>query len=178
MLANFPESGISNETVTLVKFTENHITEKYLSWLNDKEIVKYSNQRFVKHSKESSLEYLASFLENQNLFLAILDTKTHITIGTMTAYINLNHNTADIGILIGEKSSWGKGYGYRSWCLLVDWLLDIQKVRKVTAGTSSKNIGMINILRKSNMQREAIRKSQEIFDGIETDIFLFSKFKK
>lgn len=176
MLSSFPQSGISNELVSLVKFSDHHISKEYLSWLNDKDVVKYSNQRFLKHNKYSATKYLSNFSNTQNLFLAIFDNSKNNMIGTMTAYIDENHNTADLGILIGKKSTWGKGLGYHSWSLLTEWLLNVHKIRKVTAGANAKNIGMLKIFKKSNMKQEATRKGQELIDGQETDIYLYSRF--
>ena len=178
MLSNFPDSGISNKFVSLVKFCDHHITSEYISWLNDEEIVKHSNQRFFKHDAHSSATYLSSFTNTSNLFLAVINQSSNKMIGTMTAYIDENHNTADLGILIGEKSTWGNGFGFYSWSLLLEWLLEHQKIRKVTAGTNSENIGMLKIFQKSNMSHECTRKAQELINGKETDIYLFCRFNQ
>lgn len=178
MLSNFPDSGISNKFVSLVKFCDHHITSEYISWLNDEEVVQYSNQRFFQHDTNSATRYLLSFTNTQNLFLAVIDNSSNKMIGTMTAYIDTHHNTADLGILIGEKSTWGHGFGFYSWSLAIEWLLEVQKIRKVTAGTNSKNTGMLKIFYKSNMKQEATREAQELIDGKATDICLFCRFSQ
>jgi RimJ/RimL family protein N-acetyltransferase len=94
----------------------------------------------------------------------------------MTIYINKNHKTADIGILIGKKSCWGKGMGLDAWNTCITWLFDKKNIRKITAGTLDLNLGMISIMKKSGMQQEAVRSKQEYCNGDYRDILYFSKF--
>jgi hypothetical protein len=90
-------------------------------------------------------------------------------------YINSHHQTADVGILIGNTSHWGKGYGYEAFTLAVESLLQA-KLRKVTAGTMACNLGMIKVMEKCGMALEATRTAQEVLDGQPVDILYFAKF--
>jgi len=107
-----PPSGsvLRGEKTILRPFEESDITERYLGWLNDPEVVRYSNQRFVAHDRESSVRYLRSFAGTANLFISVLSLDTQYAIGTMTAYVAIHHGTADVGILIGDKSEIGRAH--------------------------------------------------------------------
>ncbi|MBV5336635.1 MAG: GNAT family N-acetyltransferase, partial [Deltaproteobacteria bacterium] len=83
---------------------------------------------------ESSRSYLRSFKNSENLFLSICLKDNHRPIGTMTAYISKYHGTADIGLLIGDCGQWGKGFGLEAWSLLMQYLFDHYRLRKVTGG--------------------------------------------
>jgi [ribosomal protein S5]-alanine N-acetyltransferase len=167
---------ISRERITLQAIAEKDVTDKYVSWLNDPEVVRFSNQRFYKHSKNSSLVYLNSFLGSANYFLKI--ENNDLMIGTMTAYISPQHGIADIGIMIGDRSSWGQGYGLEAWVGLMSYLFEVEGLRKVTGGTARGNIGMIKIFERSGMQLEAIRPLQVIIDGKPMDQVCFGKFNE
>lgn len=95
----------------------------------------------------------------------------------MTAYVAPPHGTADIGLLIGERDAWGKGYGYEAWQRLMDHLLNDHALRKITGGTVSGNVGMIKIMQRAGMHCEATRRQQEIIDGEIQDIVYFAKFR-
>jgi ribosomal-protein-alanine N-acetyltransferase len=164
------------EKTLLKKFESNFITKKYVDWLNDPVTVRYSNQRFNQHSIESCKKYLKSFSDTQNIFFAVIRSSDQELIGTMTAYINTQHGTADVGILIGAQSVWGKGFGIDAWNVMLEFLFKEKKIRKVTAGTVRSNIGMIRIMEKSGMQLEATRPKQMVFDSKEEDVLLFGKF--
>lgn len=160
--------------VALRPFEAQDITAAYLGWLNDPVTMRLSNQRFRRHDADSSLRYLRSFEGSPNLFLAI-DAKDGRRLGTMTAYISPPHGTADLGILVGERSAWGQGYGLDAWRTLMEGLL-AHGVRKVTAGTLACNHGMLAIFRKSGMREEGRRERQEIVDGAEHDILYYARF--
>ena len=68
--------NIVGNIVQLRSFVESDISDTYISWLNDKEVVRYSNQRFLNHTVESSRNYLKSFLDSNNIYMAIEDKKT------------------------------------------------------------------------------------------------------
>ena len=146
--------------------------------MNDSVVTQYSNQRFYSHDYLSCKKYLQSFEKSKNLFLAIKVKKTSVFIGTLTVYFNLEHGVADIGIMVGNRAEWGKGYGQDAWNTILAWLLDQESIRKVIAGTLACNNAMRNIIEKSGMKIEGVRNEQEILNGEPQDIILFAILNK
>jgi ribosomal-protein-alanine N-acetyltransferase len=169
----FPTEG---KHVKLRMFTQEHISDTYLSWLNDPDVVRYSNQRFYCHSHQSSSAYLKTFDFSDAILLAIHLTGTEKYIGTMSVYFSVVHQTADIGMLIGEKSCWGQGIGQDAWSTMLNLLLYTAKVRKITGGTLRSNSAMARIMTKSGMSSDGVRSCQEIFENKPEDIIYFAKF--
>jgi [ribosomal protein S5]-alanine N-acetyltransferase len=167
---------LQGEKIILRDFVRSDISDTYIGWLNSSDIMQFSNQRFSKHSLENSLQYLASFDNTNNLFLSIFKLSGNSFIGTITVYLSNHHGTADIGILIGDKSVWGLGYGQDAFNLLIKWLFECNNIRKVTAGTLACNYGMLKIMERSGMHHEATRKNQEIINGKAVDIIYYAKF--
>lgn len=164
---------LQGSRVLVRPFSDRDLSEAYVSWLNDPEIVRYSNQRFLTHDINSVSNYFKSFSGSPNAFLAIEDAQSRQHVGTMTVYVQPYHHTADVGILLGKR---GKGYGTEAWCLIIDWLLNTCRVRKVTAGTLACNLGMVRLMEQAGMQHEATRTGQELVDGEPQDIVYFAKF--
>ncbi len=162
--------------VLLRPFLPSDITPEYISWLNDPEVVRYSNQRFIKHTEASCRAYWETFRDTPNLFLSVRTQADDLPVGTMTAYVSLPHGTVDIGILIGRKSVWGTGIGQDAWDALVRWYIEQRRIRKVTAGALSSNKGMIRIMERSGMHCEAIRPKQELLDGEPLDMHYYGKY--
>ena len=81
---------MGNITV-LESFQESDINDDYISWLNDKKIVRFSNQRFISHNRETSKSFFDSFTDSPNYFFKISDKNTMQSIGTITLYVNPNH---------------------------------------------------------------------------------------
>jgi [ribosomal protein S5]-alanine N-acetyltransferase len=167
---------IEGAKVRLQPFGEQDNTDAYLRWLNDPQVVRFSNQRFRRHDRVSSLRYLQSFPGTDNLFLSIRRKDTDQAIGTLTVYLAKPHATADVGIMIGDRAVWGQGYGQDAWSAVVQWLLQSGGIRKLTAGTLACNVSMLKLMERSGMHLEAVRKQQEIVDGKAEDVLYFARF--
>lgn len=167
---------LTGELVVLRNFLQVDITAEYVGWLNDPLVVRFSNQRFRRHTQSSCKEYVASFKGSPHHFLKIIRRDNDQMVGTMTAYISIHHGTVDMGIMVGCRSSWGKGIGQDAWNTLLKFLLKMPQVRKVTAGAMSCNLPMLRIMEKSGMSLEAVRPAQEMLDGSPRDMVFFGKF--
>jgi len=163
--------------VLLRPFNEADIDARYIGWLNDPDVVRFSNQRFKTHDQASSSRYFASFEGTDNLFISIRDISSDAPLGTMTAYISRHHGTVDVGIMIGEKCVWGSGYGQDAWNTLAKWLFRRGDIRKLTAGTMRNNQGMIKLMERSGMHLEATRRKQELLGTEAVDILYYAKFR-
>lgn len=171
-----PTAIPQGKLVRVRPFTSQDITDTYVGWLNDPAIVRFSNQRFARHDQASCRRYLASFADTDNLFLSVHDLADRRPVGTMTVYRNLHHGTADVGIMIGDPTTRGKGYGTDAWCTVLDWLASSGRIRKITAGTMRGNAAMIRLMERSEMELEAVRKDQELLDGHPMDLVYYARF--
>lgn len=167
---------LQTERVVLRPFAQGDISPDYVAWLNDPQVVRYSNQRFVTHTQASCRAYLESFAGTPNLFLSVRMRADDRAVGTMTAYRSLHHGTVDMGILIGHGAARGIGVGQEVWDLLLGWLVGQPDIRKVTAGAMRSNVAMIRIMQRSGMSHEATRAKQELLDGVPEDLLYFAKF--
>lgn len=158
--------------IRILTFKIEHLTPRYISWLNDKEVVRYSELRHNNHTYDSCYQYWLSYQNSHNYFWAIEIYKDGkwLHIGNINAYININNKLADVGILIGEKEVWGKGYGLIAWRAVCHYLLTKCNMRKVTGGTMSANIGMLKIMQRAGMVEDGKRLRQYICEGQEVDI--------
>jgi ribosomal-protein-alanine N-acetyltransferase len=172
-----PVGTLKGYRVCLRPFEFADLTPAYVGWLNDPEVVRYSNQRFREHDMKSCAAYLAAFEGTGNLFLAIVGVAEDRVIGTMTVYRSYHHSTADVGIMVGDRSTWGRGYGLEAWMLLIDWLLVVGGARKVTCGTLACNRSMRNVAEHSGMVLDGIRRAQEIVDGVPQDVVYYARFR-
>ena len=168
---------LESERLLLRPFVRADITSEYLGWLNDPVVTRFSNQRFRRHDQPSAEAFLASFEGQPSHFLSVRLRGDDRAIGTMTAHVSPHHGTADIGILLGAREIWGRGYGLECWSLLLDWLIGAAGIRKVTAGTTSVNHGMLQIMERSGMHHEATRRAQELIEGQLVDILYYARFR-
>ena len=161
---------IGTQRLTLEPFSERYLERGIVDWLNDPEVMRYSDNRHSTHTLETSRAYLTSFADTPNYYWAILQQgATKILIGSITAYVDVNNSVADIGILIGDKRYWQGGYGSEAFAGVVEWLFTRRRIRKVTAGTMAVNTGMLGIMRKVGMREEGRKARYFLLDGHEVD---------
>ena len=107
--------------VKLVNFSKKYITQDYIGWLNNPELLKYSEQRHYNHSYETCLKYYKSFDGTSNIFNAVLDISSNEHVGNITAIVDKNNNVADIAILIAKGNC---GYGFSAWSEMIKKLFN------------------------------------------------------
>lgn len=167
---------ITGPRVVLRPMGRDDITETHLGWLRDPQVVRLSNQRFVTHTLQSCLRYLESFEAGPHIYLSVRRASDDQALGTLTAYCQAPHGTADIGILMGDRSAWGQGLGAEAFGLLADWLARQPGMRKLTCGTLACNAGMLRVAAKAGFVEEGRRRAQELVDGVPHDIVLLARF--
>lgn len=157
--------------LALVPFSEQHLTERYVGWLNDPEVVRYSEQRHHMHTLESCRRYYGSLIGTSDYFWAIeaLDTALgHV--GNIGVTVDRPNGVGDVAIILGERTVWGRGYGAEAWAAVCRYLLSDVGLRKVTAGTMACNEAMLAIMRKVGMVEECRRPGQFLLNGKEIDL--------
>ena len=165
--------NIKTERLIIGQFEDKDISETYISWLNDPYLMRFSNQRFTKHTGASCKEYLSTFKNSSNQFLKITDLRNNKIVGTATVYCDNNHRKADIGILIGIG---GNRYGTEAWNAIVHYLIGENNVYKLTAGTVENNHAMRKIIENSGFYLEATRYRHELIDNKRVNIMHYAFF--
>src|SRR5688572_27650888 len=85
-------------------------TPHYLKWMNDEEVTRFLSTWDRRYTLGEIRDYLTNILANSSeRMFAITDGSSH-HVGNIKIHIDRQHNTGDIGLLIGEKSCWGRGY--------------------------------------------------------------------
>lgn len=139
----------------------------YCSWINDPEINQYLESRFEKWSIKKLKDYVSEIKKNPNyVFLAIIAKGKNKHIGNIKiGPINRSHRYADVGVIIGEKSFWRKGFATEAIKLVVDYAFNKLDLHKLTAGAYNCNIGSIRAFKKAGFSAEGVRKKHYLCNG-------------
>nr|WP_284498317.1 GNAT family N-acetyltransferase [Legionella maioricensis] len=169
MVNQFPVLNI--EGIRVVPFQRQHLTSRYISWLNDPEVVQFSEQRHYSHTMASCEQYFNSMQQGSGHFLAIetlIDDLGHI--GNIGVSIDPHNQIADMSVMIGEKQAWGRGFASIAWIGVMTEMLKNQGIRKLTAGTMSVNEPMLRLMKRSGMHIEAVRPKHFLWENKEVDM--------
>jgi [ribosomal protein S5]-alanine N-acetyltransferase len=153
-------------------------TQRNLVWLKDADVVRYSQQRHQFHTLSSQLRYVNSFVGGSKLWgIYLAATGEHI--GNISASHDEPHNVCDVGIMLGEKKYWGKGFGREAWKAACDWLLDKDggNMRKLEAGCMRPNVAMLRIILNSGFKQEGELLNHFLLDGAPVSALLFGRMK-
>jgi ribosomal-protein-alanine N-acetyltransferase len=157
---------------------KNDISKKYQSWMNDFEVHKYTEQKYIKHSLANIRKFVREKNNSKNEFLYGIFLKkdnSNIHIGNIKiGPLNPIHKNAELSYFIGEKKLWGKGYA----SLAIIEAVKIAKkmgIKKLKAGCYEKNIGSRKLLEKNKFKLEGILKSEYIFMNKRTSQYLFGR---
>lgn len=136
---------------------EEDVTERYVGWLNDPEVARFLEVRFSQHSLASTVEFVNGVnASTDTLLLGMFVDGGGKHIGNIKlGPINPHHHRADIGLLIGDRSEWGKGYATEAITLITAHGFASLKLKKITAGCYSGNQGSLKAFEKAGFKLEA-----------------------
>ena len=133
--------------IKLVKIP-NDITE-WVSWLNDKKVTKYSNQKHKKHSISSQKKFIQNKLNSRtNLIFKIVFNKKFIGVLELSL-INRIKKDCEISYMIGNLKNWGKGIATKAISLALVYSKKKLFLKKIYSGIDKKNIASKKVLLKN-----------------------------
>jgi [ribosomal protein S5]-alanine N-acetyltransferase len=153
-----------------------HLSWDYVGWLNDPEVYKYLETRGG-YSIEKLKEFLSEVEKKDILFWGIhlKDSLRHLG-NIKIDPVNTRHGTAEYGIMMGEKSEWGKGYAKEASVIIINHCFNMLGLRKITLGVITNNVAAVQLYKKIGFITEGVLKNQSIYDGVYCDTYRMSIF--
>ena len=141
------------------------VNDQYLLWLNDVEVNKFLETRWISQTLETVVAHIEKVSSSSTeVLLKIVIAAEGMHIGNIKiGPIDVNNKSAELSYFIGDKSFWGKGYATEAINLCVDYCFETLGLHKVQAGCFEKNIGSQKALLKSGFELEG-RLRQRILD--------------
>lgn len=170
---------LKGEKLYLRILTKKDINERYLSWLNDTEVVRFMRHRAFPTTFKALEEFIASRRWPNDLTLAIIDKKTNKHIGNIgLTSIDWVNRKAELGMLLGDKLFWNKGYMSEAFNLMTEHAFQRMNLHKLYAGTESDNKAAVALFKKMGWQLEGRFKEETYRDGKYVDVVRFAIFNR
>ena len=166
-----------DKKIYLANLTPDYANSQYYNWLRDKEINRFLE---IRHSPPSKLK-LRNYIKNVNkskneILLGIFLSKNKDHIGNIKiGPINWKYKRAAIGLLLGDKTIWRKGYGSSAIIILTNYAFKKIKLKRVSAGCYKSNIGSYKAFIKAGYKFEACLKKYWKFKNKWEDELLIAK---
>jgi len=158
---------IESERLYLRNVRISDVNDNYFRWLNDPEIVKYTEIRFAVNTKDNIRQYVQEMTTAINhIFLAIClkDNDNHIG-NIKFSNIDWNHKSAFLNILIGENLMWGKGYASEAITLIVKYGFETLGLNKIGPCCYDVNKGAIKSFENAGFTKEGELKEAAFFEN-------------
>ena len=139
----------------------------YFQWLNDQDVTKYLDSGNFPNTIENMEEfYRNTALSGNNVIFAIVDLESDKHIGNIKlGPINWISRISPVGIMIGDKTYWGKNYGTESLELVLNHAFNKLNLHKITLGVVAKHDAATKAYEKAGFKIEGRAKSQFYLDG-------------
>ena len=122
--------------------------EQYTRWLNDFEVTRYLGQAANCYSLESERKALEKLASEGHNFAVVLKGEERLIGNASLMNVQHIHQSAEIGLFIGEAGDRGKGYGREVVKLLVDYGFKYLNLNNIMLKVFSGNTAAISAYRK------------------------------
>lgn len=176
---NIGSDFIDGQSISLRPLSRANLTV-YTKWVNISK-----NRNYIPYQFPTTIEERTHWLEeveNNPTHTKIIFEIWHKVDSLPVGYIQLHdiswiHRRAEIGILIGENSYWGKGIGREAVRLISQYAFEELNMRKVKAFVEHKNMGSRKVFEKLGFGLEAVLKAEDYFNGEYVDTCIYTLFR-
>lgn len=151
-------------------------------WINDREITQFLTVCIPLSEKEEKNWYedmLKKKEQEKSIALGIADKKTKKLIGDISLEkVNWINRNSELGIFIGEKAYWGKGYGTEAVKLMLKLAFEDLNLHKVYLDVYDFNKRAIKSYEKCGFKQEGMLREHIYKEGKYRDVLTMGITKK
>lgn len=141
---------------------ERHDIQRFVTWFNDPE-VREGLSVFLPMSVMEEEKWLEEMLirpnEERPFVIEILENQEWVVIGNCCFFdINWRIRSAEIGIVIGEKDYWNKGFGTKAMKLFVDLGFGSYNLNRIYLRVFETNLRAIKCYEKAGFVQEGLQR--------------------
>jgi len=156
--------------------------ERCYRWMNDPEVTRFIETGRYPLSMAYEREWLEGATRNRSGFFNVLlaiETKDGVHIGNAGLHgSSEEHRRAHLGIMIGEKEYWSKGYGADTVRTLLRFAFEQMNLNRVELGTFDFNERAQACYRKCGFVEEGRRREDRYIDGEYHDLLMMGILRR
>ena len=171
---------LSGERLLLRPLVEADADGPYVAWFNDAEVCRGNSHHVFPYTREQALGYIRQSAQSREMLVLAMVLKgdqRHIGNITLQGIHSLNRS-AEFAIVIGDKTTWGKGYGYEAAALLFEHAFQTLNLRRIACGTFRDNEGMIKLAAALGMKQEGVRRQAVFKEGQYQDVIEYGLLRE
>jgi RimJ/RimL family protein N-acetyltransferase len=152
--------------VSLRKLGADDVGGRYVGWMRDPDVTRHLEARFADSSEPALRRWVEEHGSRADtLLFAIVENATGRHVGNLkVGPLDPHHATADVGLLIGERDCWGRGYGTEAIRLATAAAFERLGARKLTASCYADNAASARAFVAAGWREEGVRPAQFVLD--------------
>jgi RimJ/RimL family protein N-acetyltransferase len=152
---------------TILRLLGKHDLKNSLTWLKDPSVNMYLSQNFREYNERKEQKWFEFIKDSNNdIVFAVEDIKTNLHIGNCALHkINWEKGSCEMGIMIGNKDYWDKGYGSDAIKSIIKFTLSDLKLKKIVLNVYSYNKRAIKVYKKFGFKTVQIQNKEHFYNG-------------
>jgi [ribosomal protein S5]-alanine N-acetyltransferase len=152
----------------------------YAAWMRDPQVTRFLEVRFAPPDETALKAFIVQMNESEeNLLLGLFpraEPERHIG-NIKLGPIDKRHKTAAIGIVIGARYCWGRGYATQAVVAVSDYAFAKLGLNRLDAGFYSDNEASQRAFQRAGFIEEGCRRGARLLDGVRTDEILMGQLR-
>ena len=139
--------------------------EIFTEWMNDFYVTDYTGRSYQNVTLQEEKQYLENMEKGKNTF-AIIDIETDKMIGTVGLHeVDHINRTATLGIFIGNRDYWSKGYGTEAIRLILDFAFNYLNLNNIELALMEFNQRALKCYQKCGFKEIGRRRKCKFING-------------
>ncbi len=149
----------------------------FVRWFNDPEVRRYLLM-YKPLSKAREERWFEAHLDKQDEFIFAIEARTEegwVHIGNIGLHrVDWKNRNATLGIVLGEKAYWGRGYGTDAVRTALRFAFQELNLHRVELEVVAENLRAIRCYEKAGFIREGTRREALFGDGRYHDAYMMA----
>jgi len=152
--------------------------DNFVTWLNDEEVRQYLSMT-LPFNKTREKEFVDGlYKDDNNIILGIVLKENNSLIGNIGLHkISSTHRNAELGIFIGDKRQWSKGYGTEAMKLVINYGFDQLNLHRIYLTVFDFNVRAMKTYEKVGFKKEGAYREHFYRNGKYCDVYCMGILK-
>lgn len=144
----------------------------WAQWDNDLGItIPLGDEAYLPAGLDVTYESITTIVKQRQHIFSILDLATGTVIGR-ALFFDIDHvnQGAMVGLVIGDRAYWGKGYGFEAMQLLLDYGFNLLNLHNIMLGVFAFNQRALRLYQKLGFREIGRRRQARMIAGQRHDV--------
>ncbi len=128
----------------------------YVRWFKDKEVVQYLGNKLLNIKEKGVRDYFLKMAKSKDRYLwaIVADGGQHI--GNISCLLEQKDKRVGLGIVIGDKRYWGRGFGPECWEVVANYIFRKLNFNRLQLTVLTTNSRAVKAYQKVGFKKEGV----------------------